>query len=234
MADLLSPLFSLDVQARLPKISTSHLPERFGLLIILTLGEIVVSSINGVMQLKELSWLKMLISTESLLITFLVWWLYVDHVLYRVFKPKLLYALSWCYLHLPLSLAIIALSACINMINTTTGDNVWAPVAAGLQWQVIGFVALILLSMTLLNLVSESHDHHHQLISFHSAVERGLAPVQRHWFSTYHGGRCCVQHLFRTLFYAAPYYSGLMHTGGAWFACLGKSATAINRSSINH
>jgi low temperature requirement protein LtrA len=174
IADLASPLFSLDIQARLPRISTSHLPERFGLLIILTLGETVISAVKGFTQLKQFTWLTGIIATESLLITFMIWWLYIDHVMYRVFKPSLLYALSWCYLHLPLFIAIIALSATVGIITTTSYSGPWGRVSAGLEWQLAILVSLVLVIMALLNVVSESHGHHHKVIEFHDAVERGL------------------------------------------------------------
>lgn len=174
IADLSSPLFSLHVQAKLPKISTSHLPERFGLLIIITLGETVMSSIKGLTELRHLTWLTGVIAVESLLITFLIWWLYIDHVMYRIFKPKMFYALSWCYLHLPLSIAIIALSAGISIITTTFYTGAVTHVPAHMQWILVLFVSVTLFTIILLNKVSESHPHNDGIVDFHHIAERDL------------------------------------------------------------
>lgn len=175
IADLASPLFSLNIQAKLPRISTSHLPERFGLLIILTLGESFISSIRGLTELEHMSLLTVIISTASLLIIFLVWWLYIDHVMYRTFKPKMFYALSWCYLHLPLSIAIIALSASISIITTTFYSGPWTHVPMEMQWILVMFVVATLVVMILLNLVSETTAREHNgVVDFHHITERDL------------------------------------------------------------
>jgi len=174
VADLASPLFSLDIQAKLPRISTSHLPERFGLLIILTLGETVISSFKGLSDIKTFNWFTLVLAAESLLITFMIWWLYIDHVMYRVFKPGLWYALSWCYLHLPLFIAIIGLSATVGIITATPYTSAWQHVPLATQWQLAILLSVVLLVLILINIVSESHDHHHKLIDFHDRVERDL------------------------------------------------------------
>ncbi|HTB99849.1 MAG TPA: low temperature requirement protein A [Ferruginibacter sp.] len=171
VADLATPLFTLKLQAKLPKISTSHLPERFGLLVILTLGETVIGTLNSLPQLSAPSLLTVTVAIESLLVSFMIWWLYTDHVMYRVFKPGILPALSWCYLHLPIAICIIALSAVQNgMIASVTIGHA----SADLLWQLPLFTIMILLIIALLGRVSESNDRHHGIIDFHQKLEKEL------------------------------------------------------------
>jgi low temperature requirement protein LtrA len=56
VSDLAIPLSTQALQARLPRFSTSKLPERFGLFVIIVLGEGIVSVVNGVAARPSRRW----------------------------------------------------------------------------------------------------------------------------------------------------------------------------------
>lgn len=164
LIDMVTPLITLKTQAKLPKISTSHIPERFGLLVILTLGETVVASVNGLSTNDIFNWFTALACFLGLCISFLIWWLYIDHVMYRVFKRNVWHILGWSYLHLPLTMAITAIGAGIFAAISTLHDH---SISLSVHWLLCGSVASLLLITGMLGLVSENHDHHHRVIEFH-------------------------------------------------------------------
>jgi low temperature requirement protein LtrA len=169
--DILTPLFTLDTQSKLPKISISHIPERFGLLIILTIGETVVSSVNVLAANGEFTLSAVISGVLGLFISFLIWWLYIDHVMYRVFKRNVWHILSWSYLHLPLTISITAVGSGILAISNLSSHNHSSP---SIHWLLCGSVASVLIFTALLGLVSENKDHHFGVIDFHKKNNRSL------------------------------------------------------------
>lgn len=152
----------------MPRISLSHLPERFGLLVILAIGETVIGSVKGFSDHANVSFTIALCFLLSLSISFIIWWIYTDHVLYRAFKPSVWYALGWCYLHLPLAICITAIGTAMHGIVS----NADAALEPYLHWLVVGFLASFLLIILLLQLVSETTDLHHKLINFQKQVNK--------------------------------------------------------------
>lgn len=175
LIDMLTPLMTLKIQAKLPKISISHIPERFGLLVILTIGETVIGSVNGLAANDMFSLSTVVSCALGLCISFLIWWLYIDHVLYRIFKRNVWHILGWSYLHLPLTICITAVGACILAI---VSSSQYESVSFILRWLLCGAVALTLLITALLGLLSENKDHHHRVIEFHKKTNQTLFLVK--------------------------------------------------------
>ena len=162
--DLVTPMVTLKTQAKLPKISTSHIPERFGLLVILTIGETVIASANGLSSHHAFNWVTAIACILGLCISFLIWWLYIDHVMYRVFKRNVWHILGWSYLHLPLTISVTAVGSGILAVFASS-QEIYVPVP--IHWLLCGAVASTILITGLLGLVSENIDHHHKVIQFH-------------------------------------------------------------------
>jgi len=120
LIDFLVP-FAAAGQQRYVKINVSHLAERFGLFIIILLGELVVSVVMGVGE-APLTQLKITKGLIGMALVFGFWWIYFndlnpEDLSRRTFYGK--YALkknavwSWfkssviMYLHLPLTVALV-------------------------------------------------------------------------------------------------------------------------------
>lgn len=121
LIDLLTPITTLHLQARIPRLSNSKLPERFGLLVILVLGEAVVGTVRGVAAGIELTPLVGLSGALGMALAFGLWWVYFDFVSRRRPRPNVWSAFVWNYLHLPLLMGIGAIGAGVSNALTLGG-----------------------------------------------------------------------------------------------------------------
>ncbi|MFX0071718.1 MAG: low temperature requirement protein A [Candidatus Hermodarchaeota archaeon] len=112
LIDLITPLFTFKLQAeKLPRISTSHLPERFGLFTILVLGESVLGVIAGMSNNDNLTPIVIISAVFGLVLAFMLWWLYFDQVAGRRPKYGTWWPARWVYSHLALVISITAIGA---------------------------------------------------------------------------------------------------------------------------
>jgi low temperature requirement protein LtrA len=119
--DLLTPFFTLKQQANLPRLSTAKLPERYGLLMIIVLGESVIGVVAGLAEQAQFSLFIAIAAIFGLAIAFGLWWTYFDFVARRPPKPGVLTAFLWGYLHLPLAIAMTAAGA--GVLNVIADEN---------------------------------------------------------------------------------------------------------------
>ncbi|MCF8369991.1 MAG: low temperature requirement protein A [Bacteroidales bacterium] len=162
--DLVTPIFTLKTQLLLPKISVHHIPERFGLLTILTIGETVIGAINGFSANKEINIWVGVACALGLVVSFLIWWLYHDHVLYRLFKKNIWAILGWSYLHLPLAMGITAVGAGILALVTGSYHD---EIVDSIRWLICGSLAFTIFIISLFAFVSENEGHQEKVIEFH-------------------------------------------------------------------
>jgi low temperature requirement protein LtrA len=106
LVDIATPFFTLKQQAVLPPLSTSKLPERFGLMTIIVLGESLVGVINGLSNLGHLTFFSAFTGILGISVTIGLWWVYFDFIARRAAKPSIYTAALWVYLHLPLMICI--------------------------------------------------------------------------------------------------------------------------------
>ena len=112
-AELAAPWFTVAHQATMPKLSTSKLPERFGLLTLIVLGEAIVGAISGVADTHHFDAATAVRSILGLTVGFALWWVYFDFVARRPFRHTRYAMFFWPNLHLPLTAAIAATGAAI-------------------------------------------------------------------------------------------------------------------------
>ncbi len=128
--DFLTPAFTLEHQAILPQLSTSKLPERYGLFMIIVLGESVVGVVSGLADQAVLSGFVAIAAILGIAMAFGLWWIYFDFVGRRPFKPGIWNAFFWSYLHLPLAIAVTAAGA--GLLNVIADEDGKMDYAVGL------------------------------------------------------------------------------------------------------
>ncbi len=171
LIDMITPMFTLGTQMQLPKISVHHIPERFGLLTTLTIGETVIGAINGFAANHHINIWIGAASALGLVVSFFIWWLYVDNVLYRLFKNNIWAILAWSYLHLPLAIGITAVGAGIlALVSDSDNGYVTDPV----RWLLCGSLAFTIFIIALIGFVSENEGHHEKVIEFHKKHTNSL------------------------------------------------------------
>lgn len=148
LIDVVTPMTTLHIQARLPRFSTSRLPERLGLFVIIVLGETLVGVVRGMAELHHLTLATGVTGALGMAVGFGLWWVYFDFVARRQFKRGRWWPLIWTYLHLPLLMGIVAVGAGVG--NVVASEETSLP--GEVRWLIAGAVAVALIIIGLLEL----------------------------------------------------------------------------------
>ncbi len=152
--DLATPWVVRRQQATVP-LDESHLPERFGLFVILVLGESLSAVVSG---LSHIGWstYSLVAAILGVLLATLLWWLYFDNaegsvvrrrsVERRTWRPT-----GWIYTHLPLAAALAIVGVALDQAILIAGEE---PMFAAQRWLLLGGVALALVSMAVIQIAS--------------------------------------------------------------------------------
>ncbi|HMR64372.1 MAG TPA: low temperature requirement protein A [Anaerolineae bacterium] len=148
LIDVVTPMATLHFQARLPRFSSSRLPERLGLFVIIVLGETLVGVVHGVADQHHLTLATGVTGGLGMALGFGLWWVYFDFVARRQFKRGRWWPLIWTYLHLPLLMGIVAVGAGVS--HAVASDETSLP--DEVRWLIAGAVAVALIIIGLLEL----------------------------------------------------------------------------------
>lgn len=121
--DVLTPIFTIEHQASLPKFSTSKLPERYGLFMIIVLGESVFGTVAGLAEQENLTFLTALTGILGMSLAFGMWAIYFDFVARRYPRQNMVSSFAWAYLHLPLVISITATGSGILKAIAIQGET---------------------------------------------------------------------------------------------------------------
>ncbi len=145
--DVLTPLATARHQVKLPRFSSSKLPERFGLFVIIVLGEMVVGVVNGLAKTEHLTVPLFLESVLGVSLGFGLWWVYFDFIARRPPKVGVGWGFAWAYLHLPLVMGIAATGAGVSIVISHEGL-----LTPEVRQLIAGSVGIILVAMALLEI----------------------------------------------------------------------------------
>lgn len=145
---LLQPFFMF---VRRPLVRQSSSPihfspalvERFGLFNILVLAEIVVGVVTGLSHHEHLSTSTFIVGGLGLSIAIAMWWLYFDFVSHRIPLSGQTPGAVWLYLHLFVSMSIVATAAAVLNVVEHAGEAL----AVDVRWMLVASVAVYLLSL---------------------------------------------------------------------------------------
>jgi low temperature requirement protein LtrA len=124
---------------------TDALIERFGLLIIIVLGETVTGVVSGIAA-EPLSALTLAVALIAVVVGFGAWWTYFDFAGHREPRKTPVATMQWMLAHLPLTAAVAAMGAAmVGLVEhahaTRTG--------AATSWVLCGSAAVVLASTML-------------------------------------------------------------------------------------
>ncbi len=169
--ETITPWFTLKNQDKLPRMSNSKRPERFGLLVIIALGEMVVNVILGVKKnILITSWVAWA-AVVAIAICFALWWVYFDFIARRPPKPGMLAAITWTNLHLPFIMLLIGAGAALSNVialNVTQSLNSLEFMTATLS------SALVFLGLIEMTLAHHELEPTHYRISPYLKIGAGL------------------------------------------------------------
>jgi low temperature requirement protein LtrA len=147
--------------------TTPSLIERFGLFMIIVLGEVIVGAITGVAETAPVEPGDVVIGLLGVLVAVGLWWIYFDLISHR--RPVSRRTQLWLYLHLPLVISIAAGGA--GVLNTVEHADV--PVPEEVRWLLVGSLAVALLSIVALTRTLE--DRPRALSLYRSAENAAIA-----------------------------------------------------------
>lgn len=152
--DLATPWVVRRQQATVP-LDESHLPERFGLFVILVLGESLAAVVAG---LSHIGWTtsSLVAAILGVLLATLLWWLYFDNaegsvVRRRNIEGKTWRPTGWIYSHLPLAAALAIVGVALDLAILSAGAG---PMPPAQRWLLLGGVALALVCLAILQIAS--------------------------------------------------------------------------------
>ena len=172
--DVTTPIATARHQARLPRFSTSKLPERFGLFTIIVLGETVVAVVTALRDVADVTPLLLLDAVLGVAVGFLLWWLYFDFVARRSPKPGIWWRLSWSYLHVPLVMSVVTVGA--GMTNILGAEGVLGRPARITMGAATG-IALVSLGLLESTLLARDDEPTHLTVSPAIKFATGLGAV---------------------------------------------------------
>lgn len=123
---------------------TNSLVERFDLLTIIVLGEVIVRVVQGVAAHQDLTIQIGVIGGMGMLVAVGLWWLYFDFVSHH--HPRHGREILWLYAHLPLTVGIATSGAAV--LNAI--EQIHEPLQPEVRWLLVGSVALALFSIATL------------------------------------------------------------------------------------
>jgi low temperature requirement protein LtrA len=124
---------------------TDALIERFGLLIIIVLGEILTGVVAGLAS-QPIGPLTLSVGLVAVIVGFGAWWTYFDFAGHRRPRSNMAASLQWMLSHLPLTAAVAAMGAAmVSLIDNAHASR--APAAAA--WVLCAGAAVVLCSTML-------------------------------------------------------------------------------------
>ncbi|MFI6905809.1 low temperature requirement protein A [Nonomuraea sp. NPDC050394] len=122
--DLATPFLARRHQGSLPP-QTEHLPERFGLFVVIVLGEVVAAVVFG-LKSHAVTPGSVLIALSGIAVAMAFWWLYFGHLDESVVLRTRLAGQVWVYSHLPLALGLAAFGIGVEHALAEPGSSGWS------------------------------------------------------------------------------------------------------------
>ena len=133
---------------------TDALIERFGLLIIIVLGEILTGVVTGLAS-QPVGALTLSVGLVAVVVGFGAWWTYFDFAGHRPLRAETTASLQWMLSHLPLTAAVAAMGAAMVSLIDHAGDS-RTPAAAA--WVLCAGAAVVLCTTMLVSASLQAWD----------------------------------------------------------------------------
>jgi len=122
------------------------LPERFGLFMIIVLGETIVGVVSRLAEQESFTLWTGLMDALGMGLAFGLWWVYFDFVARRRARAGIWWNVAWSYGHLSLAMAVVVIGAAV--LNVLAADG--PALEANVRWLLCGAVAAALVVIALL------------------------------------------------------------------------------------
>lgn len=125
---------------------TASLVERFGLMTIIVLGEVVIGVVNGILDVEDGNAMTIAVGMVGLVIGMGIWWNYFDLLGRRIPRQQGGRLAGWMFAHLPVTMSIAAAGAAmVSLVEHASDDRT----PAGTAWLLGGSVSVVLAGISL-------------------------------------------------------------------------------------
>ncbi len=125
-------------------LPTASMAERYGLFIIIVLGEVVLGVVNGLLAVEDLDFRTVATGVLGLTIAFGFWWTYFDYVGRRLPRQDGGSLVLWLYSQLPIAMAVAAAGAgTVSLIEHAADARTPEPSS----WLLTGSVSALLIAL---------------------------------------------------------------------------------------
>ena len=125
-------------------LPTASMAERYGLFIIIVLGEVVLGVVNGLLAVGDLDFRTVATGVLGLTIAFGFWWTYFDYVGRRLPRQDGGSLVLWLYSQLPIAIAVAAAGAgMVSLIEHAADARTPEPSS----WLLTGSVSALLIAL---------------------------------------------------------------------------------------
>jgi len=184
--DIGTPLFAGQLHSKIAP-SLKHLPERFGLFVLIVLGEGIAATVRA-SEGQDWGLSLVLAAASGLLVAFSLWWIYFEYTDGEPLKAALdrgkigIYNL-WLYTHLPLVIGLTAAGVGVEHVVASVGGK---PLPAEDRWLLCGAVALCWLAIGVIQLIFNTLDP--RLNSYRRLLYRSGSAVAALLLAAFGGG----------------------------------------------
>lgn len=181
--DLTTPYFTISHQRKLPRYTTSKLPERFGLFTIIVLGEIVIGIIGGLSHHEHFIFSMIPLGIMGIATALGFWWLYFDFIARRQFHPNVAVTVLWANAHMPLVLTFVVIGASLNSLTA----HATHPGEAAAVFHLVSIgTALVLIGLLELTLERNENEPTHPIFSPALKFSTGITGISLGVLQVFH------------------------------------------------
>ena len=161
-------------------VPTDAMVERFDLLVIIVLGEVVTGVVNGLAGADH-DPITLVTGFVALLVGFGLWWIFFDVGGRRLPRLDGLAVNTWMEAHLPIAIAIVGAGAAMIGLIEHAHEPTTPPVTA---WLLAGSVALLLIALGLMTRTLADYQRHADIyrpLAFAMVAAAGVALLVGWW-----------------------------------------------------
>lgn len=134
--DFSFPITAGKLHAQVPP-HNAHISERYGLFIMVVLGEAVLGAVTGISIRPHWAFFSVFSGFFGLLITFSLWWMYFDHASNAPMRSvldtgRMLLYQVWLYSHLPLMISLSSMGVAVQQLVLAPQHQPLVPMLKGL------------------------------------------------------------------------------------------------------
>ena len=176
--DLGTPWLTVRHSVAVPP-DAAHLPERFGLFMLILLGESVIAVMQGIESQEDWTPVAATSAFLGMSVSFLIWWWYFDGARGAAEQPvrsrrDALRFHVWSYAHFPLSFAVVVTGVGVQRIVTAAARAALPPLETAI---LAAAVATVMMAIAIVGMTSAGRQHRGSAFGAHAGLALAMLAI---------------------------------------------------------